>query len=198
MNVELGLRARKKQQTRDALAQAAQHLFLERGFERTTIDDIAAAADVSRRTYFRYFPTKESVVFSRLDERLALFRRSLEVRAADETPFSVLRRALLGMAELYVANREELLIQHRIISASTMLTAYELEVDRQWEALIVEALAERSDTSPDARHRAVILAGAAIGVVRALLRDWFAGGARDDLKAMGASALDLLERGFGN
>src|SRR5918994_275367 len=59
---ELGLRERKKQRTRQALRQAAVRLFLERGFEATTIADIAAAAEVAPRTFFSYYPTKEDVV----------------------------------------------------------------------------------------------------------------------------------------
>ena len=63
---ELGLRERKKRRTRQALRQAAVRLFLERGFEATTIADITAAADVAPRTFFSYYPTKEDVV---LDDR---------------------------------------------------------------------------------------------------------------------------------
>ena len=59
-----GLRARKRQETRERLTRAAMALFLERGFEATTLDDIAAAADISRRSFFHYFDSKEDVVFA--------------------------------------------------------------------------------------------------------------------------------------
>jgi len=67
MNTELCLRERKKQQTRRAIAQAAKGLFLERGFDRVSVAEVARAADVSEQTVFNYFPTKEDLVFERMD-----------------------------------------------------------------------------------------------------------------------------------
>ena len=66
---ELGLRERKKRRTRQALQQAAVRLFLERGFEATTIADITAAADVAPRTFFSDHPTKEDVVLGDITQR---------------------------------------------------------------------------------------------------------------------------------
>jgi AcrR family transcriptional regulator len=74
---DLGLRERKKRRTRQALAEAALRLFAERGYEQTTVADIAAAAEVSTRTFFAYFPTREDVVFADTDERLEAMRQAL-------------------------------------------------------------------------------------------------------------------------
>ena len=76
----MGLRERKKLRTRRAIAGAALRLFAERGYEETTISDIAAAAEVSPRTFFSYFPSKEDVVFAEMDERLADVRAGLAER----------------------------------------------------------------------------------------------------------------------
>ena len=73
----LGLRERKKRRTRHALAEAALSLFAEKGYDQTTVADIAAAADVSTRTFFSYFRTKEDVLFADADERLDLIRDAL-------------------------------------------------------------------------------------------------------------------------
>lgn len=84
MDDGLGLRERKKRQTRRALADAALRLFAEQGYEQTTIAQIAAAAEVSPRTFFSYFPTKEDVLFGDTDERIDLVREAI----ADTPPGS--------------------------------------------------------------------------------------------------------------
>ncbi|PCI92894.1 hypothetical protein COB11_06310 [Candidatus Aerophobetes bacterium] len=73
-----GLRERKKLRTREALVGVAWTLFERRGFDGVTVDEISAAAGVSRSTYFRYFPTKEAVVFPHQEARLARFAQILE------------------------------------------------------------------------------------------------------------------------
>src|SRR5215216_7964720 len=67
MNAELGLRERKKRETRRAIAEAAKRLFLERGFDKVSVAEVARAADISEQTVFNYFPTKEDLVFERMD-----------------------------------------------------------------------------------------------------------------------------------
>src|SRR5690348_3677843 len=86
-----GLRERKKQRTRDALVRAALELFATHGYERTTVDDIAAAVDVSQRTFFRYFASKEEVAF--FVPRLAESRvvEAVRGRPAGEAPLEALR-----------------------------------------------------------------------------------------------------------
>jgi len=77
-----GLRERKRQQTRERLTRAAMALFLERGFEATTLDDIAAAADISRRSFFHYFESKEDVVFAWQEESTAALIAAVAGRPA--------------------------------------------------------------------------------------------------------------------
>lgn len=100
MSTVEGLRERKKERTRDAIRDAAHDLFVEHGFAGTTIDDIAAAADVSPRTFFRYFASKEEVLFSRFDETLDLLQDFLHSRPADETVTESLRVASAEFATL--------------------------------------------------------------------------------------------------
>ncbi len=92
------LRQRKKEQTRRAIADAALDLFETRGFDETTVDDIAAAANVSPRTFFRYFASKDEAVFDRADEAQEAFRTLLAARPTDEPMLVSLRE--IGQALL--------------------------------------------------------------------------------------------------
>jgi AcrR family transcriptional regulator len=101
-----GLRERKKQRTRQAIATAALRLFAERGYEETTIADIAAAADVSPRTFFSYFPSKEDVVFAEIDDRLAEVAERLR-RTPGETPMETIRRSIVDVLEAVAAEHPD-------------------------------------------------------------------------------------------
>ncbi|MDL4777478.1 TetR family transcriptional regulator [Actinomadura xylanilytica] len=89
-----GLRERKKQRTRLALTDAALDLFLDQGYERTTIDEIVAAVEVSQRTFFRYFATKEDVLTGFLAGYDRLMAAALAARPPAERPFTALFEAL--------------------------------------------------------------------------------------------------------
>lgn len=91
---EPGLRERKKARTRRALIDAATRLFLEKGYEQTTVAEIAAAADVAPRTFFSYFQSKEDVLFADNDERIGIALATIAQRAPEDRPLDVLLRAL--------------------------------------------------------------------------------------------------------
>ena len=86
-----GLRERKKRQTREAIAAAAMALFHARGFDEVTVAEVARAADVSEKTVFNYFPTKEDLVFFRADDRLAERVEAIRNRAARRAALAHLR-----------------------------------------------------------------------------------------------------------
>ena len=96
---EIGLRERKKQRTREAIVAAALKLFDERGFDQTTIADIAEAADIAPRTFFGYFPSKEDVVFADFPETVAGLSARLDARAADETTIDAVRAWIEGLLD---------------------------------------------------------------------------------------------------
>ena len=188
------LREQKKRDTTAALAEATVQLSLDQGFDTVTVDQIAEAAGVSRRTFFRYFDTKEAAFFGPHEARMARFEAALTDRRPGERRYAAVRRCLITLGEEYDANRDEIVARHRTIQASRALLAHELGLDRRYEAAIAEALTD-PEAGPAEAVRARVLAAAVFGVVRAVLRHWFE---TEDLSLaeLGAQALDLLEDGF--
>jgi AcrR family transcriptional regulator len=185
----------RRRHTRERLAMKAVELFLERGFHETTTDEIASGVGVSKRTFFRYFPTKEAAVFVHNDDRLARFREWLGELPASSGGWRRVCHASLKMAAELTENRRQLVAQRTLIDKTPSLAAYELELDRAWENAIADTLLEGA-TDGAARRRARVLAGATMGAIRATLQDWFEGARDADLVARGVDALNWLEHGF--
>ncbi|HTA66447.1 MAG TPA: TetR family transcriptional regulator [Xanthomonadaceae bacterium] len=190
------LRERKKDATRHALLAAANKRFHQNGYETTTIDEVCQDVGVSRRTFFRYFPDKESLAFPHRRERLERFVELLGSAPASEGPVAGLRRISQMFAKEYMQNRDRLVAQQRLVQAAPALLARENEIDRDWENGMSLAFRARAGGGPEGELRARVLAGAAIGVIRATMRHWFASDGKDDLAQLGDEALDYLERGW--
>ncbi len=185
-----GLRGRKKREAKEAITAAAKRLFTARGFPAVTVDEIALAANVSRRTFFRYFPTKEDVLFGRREAQLAALEIALEPAPA-EAPFATVRRALISVSSLHLAEKELVLAEHAIVAKSAELLARDLEWDRKAFLLLARALA-RGSRGKDAARRARIAAGAIVGALRVVIEEWVESGGKRDLVGEGEEALDLL------
>ena len=196
MKTPIPFRERKKEAIRQALLSAANGLFRKKGFDDSTIDEICEEVGVSRRTFFRYFPSKEALVFPHRTERLERFLGMLRDAPDDESPITTLRRTAFVFEPEYTAHRAQLVAQQRVIQRSPALLAKEREIDRDWEAAMAQAFRERAGPGHASELRARVLAGAAIGVIRATMRHWFAVEGKADLAALGKEALDCLERGF--
>src|SRR5882757_1372765 len=100
MNTEPGLRERKKQRTRETIANAARRLFAERGYHATTLPDIAAAADVSTRTIFAYFPSKEDILFSDFPLMRTALSQALAERPQGQDALETVREFILSSHKL--------------------------------------------------------------------------------------------------
>ncbi len=189
-------RERKKIATRRALVSAGIARFHRDGFEPTTIDVICEDAGISRRTFFRYFPTKEDLVFPHRRERLERFLELLHQAPETVSAIGSLRGVAQVFAKEYMQNREQLVAQQKLIQRTPALLAREHEIDLDWEAAIAQAFRERPGAGQVSELRARVLAGAAIGVIRATMRHWFAHDGKPDLARLGDEALDLLEKGM--
>jgi AcrR family transcriptional regulator len=155
-----GLRERKREKTRDALAQSALRLFAERGFDRVTVEEIAAAHDLSARTFFRYFASKEDVLFSEGDRRRTHLLAALADQDPSVRPFPALEAALRLVATDYAQERDLLRLRHQIISSTPSLSTRAAERRQGWEGEALEQLrtSGRADSMSDLELRLVVAA----------------------------------------
>lgn len=144
-----GLRQRKKTSTRQALLDAALRLFDEKGFAGTSVDEIAAAADVSRSTFFRYFGSKESVLFGASDEAGQLFIDLLEARPPKEGHFEAFEEALVQLAEARggTSGKEASRLLNELFRLDPSLRLRRVMETDRWASAIAETLAERAGRS---------------------------------------------------
>jgi AcrR family transcriptional regulator len=143
MTTTVGLRERKKARTREALQEAAMELFTRQGFDGTTVEEIADACEVSPRTFFRYFPTKEDVLFADTEARRERLLTVLADRPAGEPPFAALHAAMRALAFDYRDDRVALVARSKVLEGSPQLQAYKAEHQHGWEAAVVDALERR-------------------------------------------------------
>jgi AcrR family transcriptional regulator len=198
MNV-VGLRDRKKERTRDELVEVALDLFRAQGFDGTTIEQIASAADVSPRTFFRYFATKEDVLFGDpigvAEQRSATLMADLRARPAGNTPGSVLCVALLTLSAGYQDELPTLLVRKQIIAATPSLQSRALERRRSWEQSVVDELRSRFPQSYSALDLRVTVA-AVIAALHAALDVWLETDGLTDLTDLIRRAFDHLSTGL--
>ncbi|MGW5641199.1 TetR family transcriptional regulator [Saccharopolyspora sp. NPDC003752] len=166
-----GLRARKKQRTRAALIDAGLDLFLTKGYDATTIDEIAAEVEISSRTFFRYFAGKEDVALAKGDEFDELVLEALATRPAAEPPLLALRHAVLAMIHEAAAGdgvRRFLQVQHLINKTPALLAGNLRRAAGSEERLTTEIAARQGvDQAHDMRPRVLVgmvCAGLRIGL----------------------------------
>jgi AcrR family transcriptional regulator len=179
MDESTGLRERKRERTRKAIAEAALELFARQGFHDTTIPQIAEAADVSPRTVSGYFPAKEDLAFPDADERMAALEARLRSRGPGETTAEALRAWLPEMLRADVEHAEEHRCRRRVIDADETLGAYEHRFLARAQAALTEAFAADLDVDPGALEPRMA-AAATVTVFQLLGRDLHPGDAPQD------------------
>jgi AcrR family transcriptional regulator len=162
-----GLRERKRQRTREAIIDAALRLFDERGFESTTIADIAAEADIAPRTFFAYFPSKEDVVFDEFDVTFAALKGRLLDRREGETAIDAMRAWLAGFLESHAHEDDRSRCRRRVVAGTTALQAHERALMGRFEEVLGEAVAADLGEEPGSL-RPRMVAAAAVAALTAL------------------------------
>ncbi|ACU72784.1 transcriptional regulator, TetR family [Catenulispora acidiphila DSM 44928] len=190
----LGLRERKKQQTRERIRREAYRLFAEQGYEATTVDQIAEAAEVSPSTFFRYFPSKEDVVLQ--DEYDPALADALRARPANEPIVEAVLNALKGpLGQMLQKDRDELLLRTRISFTDPAIRARSVADQERSEQVIAEIIAERAERqATDLEVRCA--AAAIIAVFTTVVRYWVEGGGEEELAELYERHLPLLTTGF--
>jgi AcrR family transcriptional regulator len=182
MDVVPGLRERKKQRTREQIVEAAFGLFAERGFQATTVADIAAAADIAPRTFFAYFPSKEAVVFFDFDELFASLKSTIEERPEGETAIDALRRWLEHSLPATHEESDEAVLRKRLCIDHPSLAAHQKGLLSRLEEILRDGVA-RDLGEPVDGLRPKLVAAAAVAALSAI----------DDERADKAESMALLD-----
>jgi AcrR family transcriptional regulator len=152
-----GLRERKKQKTRNTIIKVALELFAERGYEQTTIAEIADAAEVSPRTIFAYFPSKEDIVFCQLPETHERLAQALRERPDGTTALGALRDFIAGS----LTSDPNATLRKRILASDETLQRGERARSGPFEQLMLEAIAKDLNAGPDDIRPQIVAAAAA-------------------------------------
>jgi AcrR family transcriptional regulator len=186
-------RARKKSATKQAIQEHALRLFVEKGYEATTVDEIATAAGVSHMTFFRYFPRKEEVV--EYDEYDPLLEQLIAARPPDEPPLVVLHNAIrVGFDKILTTDREALLIRTRLVLRNPVLRSRNLFAQDTTRDLFANALARRAGlTEPDLAM--TVQASAALDAVGVAMMAWVDGNNDTDPIALIDTVFAAFEAG---
>lgn len=193
---QTSLRERKKLATRRSLRRHALDLVAQRGFMHVTVEDIAEAADVSPRTFFNYFPSKEAALFGADPDRISAMRERILRQAPGDSALEALRQALAIEARKVTdelgelgGDPQDMLRRMKVVRADPHLRAAQSAHMASIEGAMAEAVAERLGTDPACDPYPALLAGIAGAVIRATTVYWASSG--------GAEPLDLLtDRAF--
>src|SRR5436190_7374835 len=170
MSAELGLRERKKRQTRQLIAETAHRLFVERGFDAVTVAEVARAADVSEGTVFNYFPTKEDLFYSGMQVFEAELVEAVRNRGAGESVLQAFRSFLRERSGRLAKEEVAGIVAEaaRVIAASPALQAREREIVARYTDALAAVIAEETSAGVDDLEPWAV-ANALMGVQRGLV-----------------------------
>lgn len=184
---------RRHEQTRTAIADAAVALFTERGFAETTMDDVAEAAGVSRRTAYRHFPSKDDLVFEQPRRWLVHFNEHVSESLPGETQRERCRRGLLAVGHLIQAHADSIAAAYKVMVATPSLRGYNGRTEDEWFDRYMVLFTPMGALDPERAVQIATVAGALVGTTKALVGVWAARLPHADMEAMTRAALDQLD-----
>ncbi|MGI9000579.1 MAG: TetR/AcrR family transcriptional regulator [Pseudonocardia sp.] len=183
-------REAKKAATRRSVQEHALRLFLAHGYDATTVEQIATAAGVSHMTFFRHFPTKESVVDT--DDYDPMLAELIRTRPATEDPVTAIHHAATtGLAAILPADREALLIRSRLILETPALRARQADNEHATRVLLADALTARAGLAAPS-FTLEVLAAASLAALTTAVTTWTRRGGDADLVALVNEAFRVL------
>ncbi|MFD9795738.1 TetR/AcrR family transcriptional regulator [Streptomyces sp. NPDC059070] len=194
MQPQLGLRERKKLKTRVAIRRATYRLIAAQGYEATTVEQIAEAAEVSPSTVFRYFPTKEDIVLT--DEYDPIMVAELRARPADEPPLESLRQVLVKATRLALEHEAEEMTQRTTLLARVpALRARMMQSMALTSRLLCAVLAERTGHEED-ELEVRVFAMSILGALYETTVYWAERDHKDDLVDLVDRSLNTIKNGL--
>ena len=185
----VSLREHKKRQAQAVIEETALRLFQHQGYEHTSIQDIADAVKMSSRTFFRYFASKEEVLFGPMRTVLSDGIRSLQRVASTESPHAALRATFVSLAELYQQQRISFLIRYQVAMQSPSIASIYLYMLMETEPAICDALCSRLETATS-RNKIRFLVAIYMAALRVALEEWLENEAQGDLVSLLREYLD--------
>lgn len=181
------LQERRHADTKVEVVSAALALFAQHGFGQVSMDDIARAAGVSRRTVYRRFPTKDHIVLEVPRRWLAVWDQAVD-DAHGAAPVVVVESACLAVARYVDANRSEVLAAYAALDESPTLAARGA-TDEEWIDRVVRLLRREPTRLPGSTPQ--VIAGAYLGALDAMMNQWVRGGGRGSVRR---ETKDLVQR----
>ncbi len=187
------LRDRKRDATRQTIEEAAWQLFTERGFDATTVHDIAALANVAPRTFFRYFPSKEAVLYPEIDELIADLSAAFDARPTDEPALVSLVAAMDSLSSELLEQRERSFQRFDMLKRTSQGTTSVFVTGRVADA-VAEMVRRRSSADPDVEIQARLAAGVLSVVLSLSLEQWAERGGATSIEDEATGCFDTLRR----
>lgn len=184
---------RRASQTRAEIVAAAMAAFTERGFDATSMDDVARAAGVSRRTIYRYFETKDDLVFESPRQWLEVLNRVLDTRSNDESTRDLYHRVLLEVARFIQDDAASVLAGFAVLTSSPSLLARHGRSDAEWTTRYLELIGPDVADEPNGALLANTAATSLVAAQNALIAIWAAGQPESDLIDMTNIVLDQID-----
>lgn len=184
---------RRRAQTRLDIVRAADALFREHGFDDTPMRAVADAAGVSRRTLYRYFPTKEDIVFESPREWLEVFESVVATRDDGESTRDLFLRALVSVGAHIASQRDRIVEEFAVLQGSAALQARRGRSDGEWIERYLELLAPDVEPGPDGQLQATVCAMTLVAAQNALIAVWATGPADLDLEAMALATFAQID-----
>ncbi|WP_437675308.1 acyl-CoA-like ligand-binding transcription factor [Sorangium sp. So ce131] len=190
-----GLRERKKERTRAQIIETAIDLFLKNGYERTTLDEVLGAVEISRRTFFRYFESKEDLLIAWMDQLIEVACEAIRARPPGEPPLVAIHNAIRNTLRwFHEGNLPRFVAAQQLVAKTPAVRARQSERLGHCAEAIRAPLAARMSLDPQRDLAPRVLASCAIAIMNSTIEAWLARGATEDLLELVDEAFRALAR----